>query len=254
MSEQLFIDRVVYVTGAASGIGRATATLFGAEGAHVFAADCNEAGVAETVAAIRAAGGSADGGLCNVASMQSVRNSVGSAVQAFGGLDILVNAAGVGRAIRFEDMDEAEWSRVISVNLNGAFHTTKAAIEHLLKRPGSNIVNVASIAALRGQAYSAHYCASKAGLVNFTRSIAIEFATRGLRANCVCPAGVKTPLIANFIPGADAEPQLIAYFMPPAPHQLGEPEDVARMIAFLASSAARMINGAALVADFGTIA
>jgi len=254
MSGTRFKDRIVYVTGAASGIGRATATLFAAEGASVFAADVNEGAVNETVAAILKSGGHADGGGCDVASMASVRTSIGSAVKAFGALDVLVNAAGVGRAIRFEDMDEAEWHRVISVNLNGTFHTAKVAIEHLLKRPGGNIVNVASISAMRGQAYNSHYCASKAGLLNFTRSIAVEFATRGLRANCVCPGGVKTPLIQNFIPAEDAEKQLIAYFSPPKAHQMGEPEDIARVIAFLASDDAKMVNGAALVADFGTLA
>jgi len=254
MSNKRFQDRVAYVTGAASGIGRATAQLLAAEGAKVFAVDTNESGVDETTAAIQHAGGVAAGGVCDVARMESVRASVGTAVQTFGTLNLLVNAAGVGRAIRFEDIDEAEWNRVISVNLNGTFHTAKAAIEHLLKQPGGNIVNVASISALRGQAYNSHYCASKAGLLNFTRSIALEFATRGLRANCVCPGGVNTPIIRNFVPSKDAEPQLIAYFSPPKAHQLGEPEDIARVIAFLASDDARMINGAALVADFGTLA
>src|SRR5262249_34435607 len=147
----------------------------------------------------------------------------------FGGLDVLVNAAGVGRAIRFENMDENEWHRVLSINLYGPFNTTKVAIEHLLKRPNANIVNVASISAMRGQAYNAHYCASKAGLLNFTRSLALEFASRGLRANCVCPGGVKTPLVRNFTPEGDMEPHLIAYSMPPVPGKWGKPDDIANV-------------------------
>jgi len=175
-------------------------------------------------------------------------------VARFGGLHILINAAGVGRAARFEEIGEAEWNRVIGVNLTGSFHTMKVAIAHLLQSPGSNIVNVASIAAMRGQAYNSHYAASKAGLLNLTRSIALEFATRGLRANCVCPGGVNTPLIRNFVPQPDYEKRLVGYYLPPAPHMMGMPEDIARTIAFLASDDARMINGAALVADFGTLA
>lgn len=254
MSESRFTDRTVYITGAGSGIGRATAQLFAAEGAKVFAVDVNEAGVDETVAAIRAAGGTAEGGVCDVASLTAVQASITAAVGTFGGVNVLVNAAGVGRSIRFEALDEAEWHRVISINLHGPFHTTKVAMEHLLKTPVGNIVNVASISAMRGQAYNSHYCASKAGLLNFTRSIALEFATRGLRANCVCPGGVKTPLVRNFTLDAEMEAHLLAYSMPPVPGKWGRPEDIARPIAFLASDAARMINGAALVADFGTLA
>jgi meso-butanediol dehydrogenase / (S,S)-butanediol dehydrogenase / diacetyl reductase len=253
MATGRFTDRSAYITGAASGIGRATAQLFAAEGAKVFAVDVDRDALSETVSGLRQAGYTADGRGCDVARMESVRTSIATAVETFGGLDILINAAGVGRALRFEEIDEVEWNRVLSINLTGPFNTTKVAIEHLLKRPGT-IVNVASISGMRGQAYNSHYCASKAGLLNFTRSIAVEFATRGLRANCVCPGGVKTPLIRNFIPSADAEPQLIAYFSPPKPHQMGEPEDIARVIAFLASDEARMINGVALLADFGTLA
>jgi meso-butanediol dehydrogenase/(S,S)-butanediol dehydrogenase/diacetyl reductase len=254
MSSPPFADRTVYVTGAGSGLGRATATRFAAEGAKVFAVDLNDTGLQETIAGIRGAGGIADGCACDVASMEAVRASVAAAVRAFGGVSILVNAAGIGRSARFEEIDEDEWYRVIGVNLHGAFHTTKAAIKHLLETPGGSIVNVASIAGLRGQAYNAPYCASKAGLLNFTRAIAVEFSTRGLRANCVCPGGVATPLLRGFIPREDFEPQLLAYYMPPKAHQLGQPEDIAAVIAFLASDEAKMINGAALTADFGTMA
>ena len=249
-----FADRAVYVTGAASGLGRATALLFGREGAKVFAVDCNGDGVVETVNAIRADGGTALGGVTDVADAESVQGSIEYMVEKFGGLHVLVNVAGIGKAARFEEIDEREWSRTLAVNLTGVFHTTKAALPHLLQQRGGNIVNVASIAGMRGQAYASAYCASKAGLINFTRSIALEFATRHLRANCIAPAGIHTELINHFIPREDFEPQLVAYYSPPRPGKLSKAEDMAKSIAFLASDDAATINGAVLVCDGGTLA
>lgn len=252
---QRFEGRTVYVTGAASGLGRATAERFAREGAAVFAVDLNGDGVVEVVNGIRAAGGVAFGGAVDVTDLDSVAASVEYMVEQLGSLQILVNVAGTGRAARFEEIDELEWSRTLAVNLNGVFHTTKAALPHLLAAPrGASIVNVASIAGLRGQAYCAAYCASKAGMINFTRTIALEFASRGLRANCVAPGGIQTNMIAGFIPREDFEQQLIAYYSPPPPGRLSKPEDVAASIAYLASPEARMINGAVLVCDGGTLA
>jgi meso-butanediol dehydrogenase/(S,S)-butanediol dehydrogenase/diacetyl reductase len=254
MTQQRFVDRAVYITGAASGLGRAAAALFAREGAQVFAVDINGDGVVETVNSLRAAGGRVLGGVCDVSDCDSVQASVEYMVEAFGGLHVLVNVAGVGRAARFEEIDEREWERTLGVNLTGVFHTSKAALPHLLQHRGANIVNVASIAGLRGQAYCSAYCAAKAGMINFTRSLALEFATRGLRANCIAPAGIQTELISHFIPREDFERQLVAYYSPPKPGKLWKPEDVAGSIAYLASDEARMINGAVLVCDGGTLA
>ena len=254
MSATRFAGRTAYITGAASGLGRATALLFASEGAKVFAVDCNGDGVVETVNAIHAAGGSAIGGVCDVSDFDSVNASVEYMVEQFGGLQVLVNVAGVGKAARFEEIDEREWGRTLAVNLTGVFHTTKAALPHLLRERGANIVNVASIAGLRGQAYCSAYCASKAGMINFTRSIALEFATRHLRANCVAPAGIQTDLINQFIPREDFEAQLVAYYSPPRMGKMWKADDMAKSIAFLASDDARMINGAVLVCDGGTLA
>lgn len=254
MSTGRFSDRAVFITGAGSGLGRATAQLFAAEGAKVYAVDVNPDGLAETILAIRLAGGTAEGGSCDVSDPTSVREAIGRAASVLGGIEILINAAGIGRAARLEEIDEAEWARVLAVNLTGPFNTIKAALPHLLEKKGSNIVNVASTAGMRGQAYAAHYAASKAGLVNFTRSIALEFASRGLRANCLSPAGIMTPIIKNFMPREDFEPSLIAYISPPVPHRMSKPEDMAKTIAFLASDDAKMITGATLIADWGTLA
>jgi len=254
MTAGRFTDRTVYITGAASGLGRATAVLFAREGAKVFAVDVDGDGVVETVKAIRGAGGDALGGAADVTELESVEASIEHMVERFGSLRILVNVAGVGKAARFEEIDEREWARTLAVNLTGVFHTTKAALPHLLAHRYSSIVNVASIAGLRGQAYCAAYCASKAGLINFTRSIALEFATRNLRANCIAPAGIQTELISHFVPRPDFEPQLVAYYSPPKPGKMWKADEMAKSITYLASDDARMINGAVLVCDGGTLA
>ena len=254
MSAGRFAGRTAYITGAAAGVGRATALLFASEGARVFAVDLNGDGVVETVNAIRAAGGFAAGGVTDISDGDSVQASIEHMVETLGSLELLINVAGVGRAARLEEIDEREWARTLGVNLTGVFHTCKAAVPHLLRHRGANIVNVASIAGLRGHAYCSAYCASKAGMINFTRSLALEFVSRGLRANCVAPGGVQTELITQFIPRPDFEPQLVAYYSPPKPGKLWMPEDVAKSIAYLASDDARMINGAVLVCDGGTLA
>lgn len=254
MSNPRFDGKVVFITGAGSGIGRATAKRFAAEGARVFAVDVNADGTAETIAQIRLAGGKADGGVCDVSSLAATREAIDRAAATFDGLDVVVNAAGVGRFLRFEEIDEAEWQKTIGVNLNGCFHTTRAALPHLQKREGANVVNVASTAGMRGTAYAAHYSASKGAIILFTRSLALEFATRSIRFNCICPGGVKTPFGRNFLRREDFEAHLINYSAPPAIGRFAEPEDIADTIAYLASDAARMINGVALLADGGTLA
>jgi meso-butanediol dehydrogenase/(S,S)-butanediol dehydrogenase/diacetyl reductase len=249
-----FQDRVAFVTGAASGVGRATARRFAAEGAAVFAVDVGADGLAETAAAIRAAGGRVETAVCDVSAMPAVKDAVERAVAAFGGLDVLANVAGIGWFARLEELTAEDFQRIVGVNLGGVFNTTHAAIGHLLRRPGASIVNVGSTASLRGNAYASVYAASKAGILNFTRSIALEFAARGLRANCVCPGGVKTPLGRHFLRRDDFEQHLIDYQMPPKVGTFADPEDIAGAIAFLASDEARMVNGAAFVVDAGTLA
>jgi NAD(P)-dependent dehydrogenase (short-subunit alcohol dehydrogenase family) len=249
-----FAGRVLFVTGAGSGIGRATATLFADEGAKVFAVDVDRDGLSETVGTIRTAGGPAEGAHCDVADMTSVQRAVDAAVAAFGRIAVLANIAGIGGFKRFEELTEQDWNRTIGVNLTGMFHTVRAALPHLLRDPVGNVVNVGSTASLRGNAYASHYAASKAGVLMFTRSLALEFATRKLRFNAVCPGGVNTPLIRNFMRRDDHEQHLINYQMAPNPTFFSQPVEIARIIAFLASDEARAINGAALTADGGALA
>jgi NAD(P)-dependent dehydrogenase (short-subunit alcohol dehydrogenase family) len=254
MAEARFTGRVVFVTGAGSGIGRATVARFAAEGAKVFGVDVDRDGITQTVQTVRDAGGTVDGTHSDVRDTAAVEAAVAQAVSTFGGLDVLVNAAGIGRFLRFEEIEEQEWQRTIDVNLSGAFRTMKAALPHLLTPPVGCVVNVASTSAHRGVAYGAPYAASKAGLLNLTRSFALEFASRDLRANCICPGGVKTPLGRFFMRREDFEQHLIDYNMPPKVGNFADPAEIADTIAFLSSDAARMINGVGLLADGGTLA
>ena len=250
-----FEGRVVFVTGAGSGIGRATAELFAGEGAKLFAADVDRDCLAETIADLRKRGAAADGAHCDVADAASVDDAVARCVETFGGLNVLLNVAGIGGFSRFEEIDEATWQRTLGVNLSGPFHTIRAALPHLLRPPVGNVVNVSSTAGVRGTAYAAAYAASKAGLLNFTKTLALEFASRDLRFNCVCPGGVRTPLIAKmFVRRDDLEQNLINYSAPPKPGSLSDPADIARVIAFLASDDARTVNGVGLLADGGALA
>jgi len=249
-----FEGRVVFVTGAGSGVGRATAALFADEGAKVFGIDVNRDGITETVTGIKKAGGEADGAHCDVASFDSVTRAVKRAVETYGGLNVLVNAAGIGGFKRFEELEAEDWQQTFAVNVTGMFHTVKAALPHLLKPPVGNVVNVGSTASMRGTAYAVHYASSKAAVLNFTRSLALEFASRDVRFNCVAPGGVRTPLGRFFQRREDFEQHIIDYSAPPKRGNFADPIDIARVIAFLASEDARMINGVALLADGGTLA
>jgi len=245
-------DRPVFVTGAGSGIGRGTALLMAREGAHVACSDLDETTLCETVELIEKTGGRALGIRCNVADRDAVGAAVDQAAKELGGLQALCNVAGTGCFAHTEDVTADEWNHIVAVNLSGTFFASQAALPHLLRNKRSAIVNVASVAGLNGQAYSAAYCASKAGVVGLTKALAVEYVKRGLRVNCVCPAGVKTPMMGRFVPPEGADPDLVS--------RLGlvlkftHPEEVAEAIVYLASKAARSMNGVALPMDFGLTA
>ena len=245
-------DRNVFITGAGSGIGRAAALLAAKQGAAVACAEIVEDALAETVALIENEGGRALGLPCNVTDGEGVRRAVGRAAEELGGLHVLFNVAGMGSMKHTLEVSEDEWNRVLSVNLTGTFLVCQAALPHLLEQRRSAIVNVASVAGLNGQAYCAAYCASKFGVVGLTKALAIEYVKRGLRVNCVCPAGVKTPLMGKFLPPANGDPDLLARFG--LVMKFTHPEEVAEALVYLASDDARSINGVALPMDFGNTA
>lgn len=241
-----FADKTAMVTGAASGIGRATALRLAAEGAAIFAADLDAAGLEETCKQISSDGGRAEAHRLDVRDRSACRAAVAEAVETLGGLDVLCNVAGVLRGGRVTDVPDEDWDLLIAVNLTAVFVLSQAALPALLERKGC-IVNMASAAALGGQAYASVYAATKAGVVSLSKSMALEYGKQGLRVNAVCPGGVMTPMTRAFAPPQDADPQLFGRLMPlVAPAQ---PEEIAGAVAYLASAEARYVNGAALAID-----
>jgi len=246
-----FEGKVALVTGAGSGIGRASALRLAAEGASVLASDVNSEGLQEVAATARAQNGKIDTQLCDVSDRSAAGAAVAAAVSRFGGLDVLCNIAGIGSFMNTADVSTEQWGRVIAINLTGTFYMSQAALPHLLERRG-NIVNMGSTASLIGQAYSAAYCASKGGVMQLTKAMAVEFARQGLRVNCLCPGGVTTPLAAGFRPPPGADIDLIKRLTLVA--EKCDPSEIAAAVAYLASDEARYVNGAFLSIDGGLVA
>ena len=232
------------VTGAASGIGRASALRLAQEGAALALGDRDRAGVAEVAAEIVAMGGTACALTFDAADATSCRRLVDDAVAALGRLDIVANIAGILQRGPFEEIAPEEWDRVIAVNLTCHFHIIQQALPHLTETRG-NIVNMASSAGIRGVAMSAAYSASKHGVVGLTKSLSAAFKARGIRVNAIAPGPIDTPLIRPIRPAPGAPGSEIAW---------GEPADVAAAVAYLASDDAKFVNGAILYIDGGSTA
>jgi len=248
---QRFADRVVMVTGAGSGIGQAAAQRIAAEGGAVYCLDLNGQAVEATVAGISAAGGNALGAACDISREEDVRACVAACVEHYGSLYALVNMAGVLRFDDTEQLDLSSWQKVIDVNLTGTMLLCREVLPHLVASRGS-IVNAASTAALAGLPCGVAYSASKGGVLAMTRSIAIEYAKRGVRANCVCPGEIKTGMTDGVAFPDTMDFDLISRVISPTGAR--GPEVVASVIAMLASEDGAHITGEDIRVDGGTLA
>ncbi|HEX3461551.1 MAG TPA: SDR family NAD(P)-dependent oxidoreductase [Acidimicrobiales bacterium] len=243
-----FTDKVAVVTGAASGIGQAVALRLAAEGAAVAALDVAEEGVRATAEQITDAGGKAAAVSCDVTSEESVTAGVAAAVDALGPPTVVCNVAGIGGFFNTVDMPLERWDKIIAVNLTGTFLVCKATLPYLLEQGGC-IVNVASNTALMGQAYSAAYCASKAGVLMFSKALAAEYLSRGVRVNVIAPGGVDTPLVGKFELPEGGDFNELRKIM--SPLGFSTPAEMAGSVAFLASDESAYTTGAVLSVDGG---
>ncbi|MGV0814521.1 SDR family oxidoreductase [Mycolicibacterium boenickei] len=239
--------KVALVTGASSGLGAAVAQLFAARGASVF-------GVARDADRMATVFEEVPGGTyasVDISSSEACQDAVAQCVDKFGRLDALINVAGFHQMRHTASVTDADWDKDLAVNLNGPFFLCRAALPHLLEA-GGNIVNVASIAGIEGEVYSAGYCAAKHGLVGLTRALAIEFTSERLRVNAVCPGGMLTPQTTEFSAPENADWNLILRIA--APRGMMDVADVAKTIAFLASDDAAAVHGAVYIVDAGKTA
>ena len=246
-----FADRVAVVTGAGSGLGRATAQRLADEGALVAAVDLDGDAAEKTVAEIGERGGTARAYATDVSDPAQVRSAVDAAAGDLGRPEVLVNAAGIGSFAHTVEETYERWSAILGVNLTGTFLMCQAALQHMLEG-GGVIVNVASNAGLMGQPYSAAYCASKGGVVQLTRALAVEYVRRGVRVNAVAPGGMNTPMIAGFRMPEGVNMKEFARVT--SPLGAAEPEEVAGVIAYIASDDGRYMTGSIVSIDGGITA
>ncbi len=246
-------DKVAVITGAGSGMGRTAARLFAAEGAKLVLADVNVAGGEEAAASIRAGGGEAVFQRADVSNELEVKALIDRAVAAHGWLDILFNNAGIeGPSAHLTEQSLDDFQRVLAVNLTGVFLGMKHTLPVMARQNAGSVINTASVAGLVGWHGAAAYSASKAGVVNLTRTAALENARYNVRVNCICPGVVNTVMVER-ITGGSAESLERLKRMQPMP-RVGEAEDIARMALFLASDESTFVTGAAMVVDGGYIA
>ena len=239
------------VTGAGSGIGRAIALRLAAAGARVAAADLNPGRARETAELVRAGGGEAVALAADVGSEAEARRMVAEAVAALGGLDVLINNAGVSSAGWCENVSEAEMERVLRVNLAGVLRVTREAAPHLKKSGRGRVVNLSSVEGIRGSGLLCLYSASKAGVIGLTRANAIEFARFKITVNALCPGPIQTEMLAPLIADDKSREKMIRGV---PLRRLGTPADVAGAVAFLLSDEAAFITGVYLPIDGGMTA
>jgi NAD(P)-dependent dehydrogenase (short-subunit alcohol dehydrogenase family) len=244
--------KVAIITGGGTGIGKSTATLFAAMGARVVILGRRQDRLDAVASEIESAGGVVLALSASVTDASDVDAGVRRAVQTFGRVDILINNAGIGGSgARVHELSDESWRRILATNLTGVFLMTRAVLPYMIGAGGGSIVNVSSVSGLVGFLADAAYSSAKAGVIMFTKQVAIEYATDRIRCNCVCPAVVRTPLIEPYMQDRQAEAAVSEM------HPLGRiatPEEVAQAIYYLASDEAGFVTGAVLTIDGGVTA
>jgi len=242
----LLKDQKAVVTGAGRGIGRAIALALASEGADVAILELDEAGAKETAALVEKSGRSALAFAVDVSDFSQVEETVNKILDLWGGLNIVVNNAGITRDALLIRMSEEDWDQVLAVNLKGAFNLSRAAVRSMMKKRSGCVINIASIIGLMGNAGQINYAASKGGLIALTKSLAKESAARGIRVNAIAPGFIATEMTGK-IPEKIREEMIKAIPL----GRMGTPEDVAGAVLFLASPSASYITGQVLVVDGG---
>lgn len=242
-----FTGKVAFITGAASGIGRATAMAFAAEGARVAILDRTAEALRETESAVKVAGDEVLAIACDVSRPKEVEAAVAQAVAAFGRIDCAFNNAGVeNKAAPLHEIDLEEWDRILNINLRGTFLCMKHEIAQMVRQGGGVVVNTSSGAGIRGVAGGASYAASKHGMIGMTTSAALDYAKQNIRVNCVLPGNIATPMMDRFT-GGDLQK---AIDLEPV-GRLGKPEEIAEAVLWMCSDLGGFVTGASIVVDGG---
>jgi NAD(P)-dependent dehydrogenase (short-subunit alcohol dehydrogenase family) len=246
-SSKRFEGKAAFITGAASGIGRATAIAFAAEGARVAVTDRDEAALQETAQHVKAAGAEVVAITCDVSKPDEVQAAVAQAVKAFGRIDCAFNNAGVeNKATPLAEIEIEEWDRILGINLRGAFVCMKYELAQMLKQGGGVIVNTSSGAGIRGVAGGSAYAASKHAIIGLTKSAALDYAKQNIRVNAILPGNIATPMMDRFTKGdiqkaIDLEPV----------GRLGKPEEIAEAVLWMCSDLGGFVTGSSIVVDGG---
>ncbi|MFC4159312.1 3-oxoacyl-[acyl-carrier-protein] reductase [Chitinimonas lacunae] len=240
--------KVTIITGAASGIGRATALRFGKEGAKVVVCDLNAAGIDGVVNEIVAAGGEAIAYVVNVTDKQQIAEMVSGVKSTWGRIDVLVNNAGIVADAQLYKMTDEQFDRVIDINLKGVYQCTRAVVDTMMEQGSGVILNASSVVGLYGNFGQTNYAAAKFGVIGFTKTWAKELGKKGIRSNAVCPGFVATPILQSM-----PEKVIQAMEEKVPMRRLAKPEEIASVYCFLASDDASYINGAVISVDGGLV-